>query len=104
MNFSNLANFFEQFSSSCTDAYYTDFRKCTPFILGNFFQVRISRACTSTVPDNLHPIVECKEGDLGSAVGMYKDCKSFWEAQEDLGANKDTTLLELSLGQVTIVT
>jgi len=72
------------------------------WLLGDTQKVRISRACTSTVPDNLHPIVECKEGDLGSAVGMYKDCKSFWEAQEDLGANKDTTLLELSLGQAEV--
>ena len=62
--------------------------------------VRISRACTDKVPANLHPIIECKEGDLGAAVGMYKDCKSTWEAKEDQGVNRDTSLIEKSLGQV----
>ena len=62
--------------------------------------VRISRACTDKVPANLHPIIECKEGDLGAAVGMYKDCKSTWEAKEDQGVNRDTNLIEKSLGKV----
>merc|ERR1712080_485195 len=58
--------------------------------------LRVRRACSDVEPAKLGEVT-CTSGSTDSAY-QYKDCQQVWEAQEELGANKETGDIEEALG------